>query len=198
LISVTLLLTALWRLVKNTLFSSLFLALYCAMGWAGVCTAYHTSHQNLFYARMLVSLVADRCLYRLWICDRLFSGTAARAIRFRRVQETVLGPSLSLCMFSASVSPLSRRRMELALYCLPRALESFYREMVAEGKLPVYVLLSLSLSVFFPLCLQLCLHLSPQFQNAFTSLQREALGHSGLLLGGSWYRVLLRAPQQQH
>lgn len=67
---------------------------------------------------------------------------------FAEYKKRYWGRRFPLYVLGLCLTP-PRRRMELALYCLPRALESFYREMVAEGKLPVYVLLSLSLFLFF-------------------------------------------------
>ena len=87
----------LWRKVAfGTARSSLFLALYCTLAWAGVCTGWQLS------GRATGALIAASC----WI-----SGLATLVEK-------------------------KSRRMELALYCLSRAIESFGLSLIAKGIIP--------------------------------------------------------------
>lgn len=95
--------------------SSLFLGVYCASGWLGACIA-----QRLF-------LMKDVRWFYPWLA---IPGNVSSPLV--ATQTTVINSPVGL----ASLIEVPARRRELALYCLPKAIESSYAVLKKYNKIP--------------------------------------------------------------
>ncbi len=123
-----------------------FLTVYCSYSLVFVC----------FFFVFLTIIIAQlqSSAYFIFNDDRLawlmvcLISTRTRSISIARATQLV--PGLGLLFEHRS------RRLEIALYCAPRAIESLYKDLVSNGTISPYVFILLLLCCWFFVCLFLC------------------------------------------
>ena len=110
-----------YRWAENVSYSTLFLSSYCTIAWIAFCI-WSRTHRNL--AVLKLSLLA--------------SGTCSLLRSLGFFFSPLSHANLLICTLAglATLFDHKSRRMELALYCVPKALEAQYSRYVSYGRIP--------------------------------------------------------------